>query len=54
MNTGMLHTGPRKMRVVKGLLLQAATAALVAAAVVAADTEIGGNAPRRRLLRPPR
>src|SRR6188768_1070766 len=31
MNSGMLHLGERKMRVVKGLLLQAATAALVAA-----------------------
>ena len=31
MNTGTMNTGSRKMRVVKGLLLQAATTALVAA-----------------------
>ena len=46
MNTGTLHTGSRRMRVVKGLLLQAATAALVAACGGGGGYgDDGGNAP---------
>src|SRR6187397_2588426 len=46
MNSGMLHTGPRKMRVFKGLLMQAATAALVTACGGGGGYgDDGGNAP---------
>jgi hypothetical protein len=46
MNTGMLHLGERKMRVVKGLLLQAVTTALVTACGGGGGYgDDGGNAP---------
>ena len=49
MNTGTLHKGSRRMRVVKGLLLQAATAALVAACGGGGYGDDGG----RRATAPP-
>ena len=45
MNSGMLHRGSRKMRVVKGLLLQAVTTALVTACGGGGYGDDGGNAP---------
>jgi DNA-binding beta-propeller fold protein YncE len=45
MNTGTLHKGSRRMRVVKGLLLQAVTTALVTACGGGGYGDDGGNAP---------
>jgi len=45
MNTGTSNKGSRKMRVVKGLLLQAATTALLAACGGGGYGDSGGNAP---------
>src|SRR4249920_2087703 len=45
MNTGTLQTGSRKMRVVKGLLLQAVTTALVTACGGGGYGDSGGNTP---------
>jgi DNA-binding beta-propeller fold protein YncE len=54
MNTGTLNTGSRKMRVVKGLLLQAATTALVAACGGGGGYgDSGGNAPPPAPAPPP-